>query len=72
LKNIYEKNIQCLLLFIVFLDDKSISFYRSDNTVRTVYYNKMNMAHSSTIDWTREPMSSMAGMMNTLAEDMQW
>jgi hypothetical protein len=44
----------------------------SDNTVRTVYYNKMNMAHSSTIDWTREPMSSMAGMMNTLAEDMQW
>ncbi|CAF0807914.1 unnamed protein product [Adineta ricciae] len=44
----------------------------ADNTVRTVYYNKMNMAHSSTIDWTKEPISSMSGIMNTLAEDMQW
>ncbi|UJR21771.1 hypothetical protein I4U23_024846 [Adineta vaga] len=44
----------------------------TDNTVRTVYYNKMNMAHSSTVDWTREPISSMTGIMNTLAEDMQW
>jgi hypothetical protein len=32
----------------------------------------MNMAHSSIVDWTREPMSSMAGIINTLAEDMQW
>jgi hypothetical protein len=32
----------------------------------------MNMAHSSTIDWIREPISSMAGIINTLAEDMQW
>jgi hypothetical protein len=32
----------------------------------------MNMAHSSTIDWIREPIISMAGIMNTLAEDMQW
>jgi hypothetical protein len=30
------------------------------------------MAHSSTVDWTREPISSMAGMMNSVAEDMQW
>lgn len=30
------------------------------------------MAHSSTVDWTREPISSMTGIMNTLAEDMQW
>ncbi|CAF3176587.1 unnamed protein product [Rotaria sp. Silwood2] len=44
----------------------------TDNTVRTIYYNKINMAHSSTIDWTREPITSMAGIMNTLAEDMQW
>ncbi|CAF4479340.1 unnamed protein product, partial [Rotaria magnacalcarata] len=28
--------------------------------------------HSSTVDWTREPVNSMAGIMNTLAEDMQW
>lgn len=56
--------------------DLSISsrclFDRADNTVRTIYYNKMNMAHSSTVDWTREPMSSMSGIMNTLAEDMKW
>jgi len=44
----------------------------TDNTVRTIYYNKMNMAHSSTVDWIREPISSMAGIMNTLAEDIQW
>ncbi|CAF4700724.1 unnamed protein product [Rotaria socialis] len=44
----------------------------ADNTVRTVYYNKINMAYSSTVDWTREPVNSMAGIMNTLAEDMQW
>ncbi|CAF4818558.1 unnamed protein product, partial [Rotaria sp. Silwood1] len=44
----------------------------TDITVRTIYYNKINMAHSSTIDWTREPNNSMAGVMNTLAEDMQW
>ena len=36
------------------------------------YYNKINMAHSSTVDWTREPVNSMAGIINTLAEDMQW
>ncbi|CAF1198071.1 unnamed protein product, partial [Rotaria sordida] len=44
----------------------------TDNTVRTVYYNKINMAHSSTVDWTREPMTSMSGIMSALAEDMQW
>jgi hypothetical protein len=32
----------------------------------------MNMAHSSTIDWTREPISSMTGIINALTEDMQW
>lgn len=32
----------------------------------------MNMAHSSTVDWTREPITPIAGIMNTLAEDMQW
>jgi hypothetical protein len=32
----------------------------------------MNTAHSSTIDWNREPSNNMAGIMNTLAEDMQW
>lgn len=45
---------------------------RPDNNVKTVYYNRMNMAHSSTVDWTREPMSSMKTIMNTLAEDMKW
>ncbi|CAF3788051.1 unnamed protein product [Rotaria sp. Silwood1] len=48
------------------------SIAQTDITVRTIYYNKINMAHSSTIDWTREPNNSMAGVMNTLAEDMQW
>jgi len=43
-----------------------------DNNVKTVYYNRMNMAHSSTVDWTREPISSMKTIMNTLAEDMKW
>ena len=54
-------------------EKRTYSFFsRTDNNVRTVYYNRMNMAHSSTVDWSREPINSMAGMMNTLAEDMQW
>lgn len=32
----------------------------------------MNMAHSSTLSWTQEPIKSMAGILNTLSEDMQW
>jgi len=51
---------------------KVFFFFRTDNTVRSVYYNKMNAAHSSTIDWFREPINAMSGVMNTLAEDMQW
>ena len=30
------------------------------------------MAHSSTIDWTHEPIFSMTNIINTLAEDLQW
>ncbi|CAF4885816.1 unnamed protein product, partial [Rotaria sp. Silwood2] len=35
-------------------------------------FNKMNMAHSSTVDWNREPSNTMSGIMSTLAEDLQW
>ncbi len=30
------------------------------------------MAHATTIDWNREPHNSIAGIMNTLADDLQW
>ncbi|CAF3365031.1 unnamed protein product [Rotaria sp. Silwood1] len=43
-----------------------------DINVRNVYFNKMNMAHSSTVDWNREPNNTICGIMNTLAEDLQW
>jgi hypothetical protein len=40
--------------------------------VKNLYFNKVNMAHATTIDWNREPHNNIAGIMNTLAEDLQW
>ncbi len=43
-----------------------------DQTIKTVYFNKINMAKVSTIDWNREPHNNINGVMNTLSEDLQW
>ncbi|CAF3062198.1 unnamed protein product [Rotaria socialis] len=45
----------------------------TDPSVKNIYFNKMNMAHSSTMDWNREPTNNiLISIMNTLAEDLQW
>jgi len=30
------------------------------------------MAYATTINWNREPHNNIIGVMNTLAEDLQW
>lgn len=47
-------------------------FPAADNIVRTIYFNKLNMAHSSILDWSKEPMSTVGGIVNTIADDLQW
>ncbi|UJR27740.1 hypothetical protein I4U23_009016 [Adineta vaga] len=43
-----------------------------DSTVKNVYFNKINMAYSATIDWKKETNNMISNVMNTLAEDLQW
>jgi hypothetical protein len=43
-----------------------------DQTVKTVYFNRINSAIATTIDWHREPHNTIGTVMNTLAEDLQW
>jgi hypothetical protein len=47
-------------------------FYRVDNSIKNVYFNKINMAHATTIDWNQEPHNNIVGIVNTIAEDIQW
>jgi hypothetical protein len=47
-------------------------FHRIDQTVKTVYFNRINSAIATTIDWHREPHNTIGTVMNTLAEDLQW
>ncbi len=54
-----------------FLNRKYL-FSRLDNSVKNVYFNKSNMAHATTIDWNQEPHNNINGIMNTVAEDLQW
>ena len=50
----------------------SFLFYRIDQTVKTIYFNRINSAQATTIDWTREPHNTIGAVVNTLAEDLQW
>ncbi|CAF0794211.1 unnamed protein product [Adineta ricciae] len=43
-----------------------------DVAVKNAYYNKVNMAHSATINWHKDLSNPMSSVMNTLAEDLQW
>ncbi|CAF0741220.1 unnamed protein product [Rotaria sordida] len=68
--NSYKKDFDEILPY--FEDNSRKKHSTIDANVRTIYFNKMNMAHSSTVDWNREPNNTMIGITSTLAEDLQW